>query len=269
MRFNRNNRVALNVGSVDKTTYKDFSGGIRDDHYVDPESTFFEAALEDISTKHYHYIPVTHHGILSRRRRIGKPKCLTDTIFDECWKFHKRRALSYIDNFVGLKFLLPQDIRHLDYMRENVLQVQLDIRNRILANHTDYSACEFLFVATKKPSEKFEIDRGLRSFLNWCVIEMNAVEQYGDGTMSYISAYTSLWEDIATYVVNIQASPTTNGDISNASVQPYTQNIIPEYSQYSDWVTEYSNSSYYIASGSITTTTSSMPVTTNWWFRSY
>ena len=67
MRLDNSRNITLDIGSVDKTQYKDFSGGIREDHYVDPESTFFEQIPKFIPS--YPYDLDSHHGIMAPNSR--------------------------------------------------------------------------------------------------------------------------------------------------------------------------------------------------------
>ena len=66
MRLNHSRNIALDIGDIDKTKYRDFSGGIREDHYIDPESTFFEQIPKFIPS--YPYDLDSHHGIMAPHR---------------------------------------------------------------------------------------------------------------------------------------------------------------------------------------------------------
>ena len=63
MRLNHSRNIALDIGDIDKTKYRDFSGGIREDHYIDPESTFFEQIPKFIPS--YPYDLDSHHGVMA------------------------------------------------------------------------------------------------------------------------------------------------------------------------------------------------------------
>lgn len=71
--------ITLNVGKeIDRTLYRDFSGGIQDDHSIDFPATFMECAINAYANAEERI--VNNHGILTHHKPIANESCEIEEI---------------------------------------------------------------------------------------------------------------------------------------------------------------------------------------------
>ena len=71
--------ITLNVGKeIDRTLYRDFSGGIQDDHSIDFPATFMECAINIYANAKERI--VNNHGILTHHKPIANESCEIEEI---------------------------------------------------------------------------------------------------------------------------------------------------------------------------------------------
>lgn len=150
------NNVALNVGSIDKTEYKDFSGGISDDRRRDFEAEFLAMAIAR-SMPHCKFSKIR---IENNAGRLGKRKIELPIPDDRIVSLDNTRTVMHMLN----KAVIPRKVK----------MVKLsDIIDRPMKD----DSYEFFQAANDRPRStrrNLSADSGLISFFEFCRINMDS-----------------------------------------------------------------------------------------------